>query len=89
MGNIKGQVERIVQSYLPGAKVELDEIPLAEKIGGNIIWDGFSTMGTADRRKHLWNILRKYIQPTEDIQLIGLLIPLSPAEHHALLDLAA
>jgi hypothetical protein len=68
MDELKEEVRNILTKYLPGALVELQDIP-GGRLGGSIIWDDFSDQSQSERQRQLWNILRGHLNPAQQIQL--------------------
>lgn len=79
MATLKDKVDALVTTYLPGATTELEEIPLLEKLSGQVVWEGFSGKLQRDRQRELWSVLRNNLSPQEELALSAILT-LTPEE---------
>jgi hypothetical protein len=79
MENLKRKVESLVAAEMGGASVELEVVPLSEKLSGFVVWKGFYGKPHRDRQRELWTILRQHLTREEQLMLSAVLT-LTPAE---------
>ena len=61
------------------ARFEPHEIPLSEKLGGFLVWEGFAGRGHQERQKLLWDCLRAALS-VEDQMHISAIFTVTEAE---------
>lgn len=83
MEELKEQVEQIVTAEFPDAQIELEEVPLAEKLSGHVVTEAFAGMEQRERSRILWNVLRQHLSAAQQ-QMLSAILTLSPAEYRAI-----
>jgi hypothetical protein len=84
MEELKRQVQQIITARFPDAEIELEEVPLAEKLSGHVVTAAFSGLPQRERSKILWKELREHLDSAQQ-QLLSAILTLSPAEYRTLL----
>ena len=78
----------IVARLGPDSEVRFDQDTGMDRVYGTVISDRFDGLVQSQRQRLLWDTLREGLNPDE-LSNIGLLLTVSPAEYHAILDEAA
>lgn len=75
------QVEALVHSTFPGASLhDFGEVPgLGGKIGGCVVWDGFSALDHLERQNQLWDALKGAFELAQ-LRQISMIMTFTPHE---------
>ena len=73
------KLEKVFTATFEGAKFEAHEIPLSEKLGGFLIWEGFVGNSHRERQALLWKCLRTSLD-VEDQQRISAIFTVTKME---------
>ena len=86
MAEIVERIRDAIEQGLPGAVIDdMDEAGVGGRIGGAVIWSGFSGVEQIQRQEKLWEVLRGALSREEQLQ-ISLIITLTPDELAAIRD---
>jgi acid stress-induced BolA-like protein IbaG/YrbA len=76
------RLRNLLQTEFAGSQDELESRP-ARKVGGFLIWDGFSGHEQIQRQQRVWNVLRQRLNP-DDQQRITAILTVTPTEWSAM-----
>jgi len=88
MDELIARVSRVLQERFPGAEPALAPVPLGERAGGFLVWDGFDGVPQRERQRMIWDTLRARLA-REDQQRVTAILTLTPVEQDDILDPAA
>ena len=76
-------LRRMLIQHFPNAEVELEIAEPSERVGGFLIWDGFSGRDHIERQDELWRVLRANLSP-DDQSKITAVLTVTPDELYAM-----
>jgi hypothetical protein len=79
MDKVLQKLKKALKEEFPSAKLELERNGPSAKIGGSIIWRGFSGKDDTGRVERVWRTIRRSMTQAEQEQLT-FFFPLSPVE---------
>ncbi len=74
MEDLMTKVERVLhERFGDDARVELEQDSPTEKVGGYIVWDGFTDVEQLERQRQVWDALRSGLTADEERQVTAIL----------------
>ena len=80
MEHLKHELERWLCEQFPHADVLLQFSPLAQNVGGYLVWEGFVNKEPSDRQ-HLLSMAIRARFSRDDQRFISLIVTLTPNEY--------
>ena len=73
------KLKRVLKTEFAGASTDIDITVPGHKVGGYLIWKGFTGLEQIDRQEKLWNFINEKLTPDER-KSISILMTLTPVE---------
>jgi len=87
MEEIVKKVNAVFERAFPGIEVALVTKKGVARIGGFVIWSGFSGVSQLERQSHLWKVLKANLSQDEELK-IGTILTITPQEVVAMDEVA-
>ncbi len=87
MESFINKLRRVLQAEFANSRDELEPRP-PHKVGGFLIWDGFSGLEQIERQNRVWNVLKQRLNQ-EDQRRITAVLTFTPAEWAAMTEPAS
>lgn len=73
------EIEDIFRRELPGSEPALEAFAASTKVGGYLVWNGFSGKEQTERQSSVRRVMRQHLSP-EDLVRVSLVLTLTPNE---------
>jgi hypothetical protein len=76
------KLDRLVKDSFPQSSTELEQLESSSKptkVGGFVVWSGFSGVDTRDRVRAVWDVLERGLTERE-MSRISVILPYTPIE---------
>jgi hypothetical protein len=73
------RLRQIIEAAFAGADIRLEIVESIMKVGGSVVWEGFSPYEQLERQERLWTALRHSLSDEEQFQVTAILT-LTPTE---------
>ncbi len=87
MEEIVEKVNAALEAAFPGIEVALVAKKSVTRIGGFVIWSGFSGVSQLERQSRLWKVLKAKLSQDEELKL-GTILTITPQEVAAMDEVA-
>lgn len=78
LNELQARLEGVFAEELPGCRVMLDSS--ATRLGGVVLWDGFSDLDQGERQHHIREIIRRHFDHEDQLK-ISLVVTFTPHEY--------
>lgn len=83
MATLAQKVGSVLAQRFAGASLELKRLRPGDRIGGTVVWDGFTGLSQLDRQTQLRDALIEALAPDEHVK-VSFILTVTPVERAAM-----